>query len=114
MVTETLRVTGTTGVLDYRNLLRDVTGETAQDAREIPLMLTPALQAGAQELRWFEENREKLAGYAGHWIAILGDRIVGSEPTFEETYDKVQEQGFADVLILCVPDDVGEWDQLLA
>ena len=37
MVTETIKVTQSSGTLDYRTLLRDVTEETTQDVVLIPV-----------------------------------------------------------------------------
>lgn len=114
MVAEQIRVTGTTGVLDYKNLVTDVTEETAQDAKVIPLVPSPTPQRGVRELRWFHNNRNIVANYCGLWIAILGENVIASEPTFEQVHERVLDQGLTDALIVQVPNDVAEWDNLLA
>lgn len=114
MVTEQIKVTQSSGILDYRSLLRDVTEETTQEATEALVVQSTTPHPGVRELRWFHDNRDAVANYSGLWIAILGETIIASEPTFEEVHDKVLEQGLTDALIVQVPDDLTEWDHLLA
>lgn len=114
MVTESIRITPSGSVRDYRTLPRDVTEETTQEATEVLLKERPTLHPGVRELRWFHDNRDAVANYRGLWIAILGGRIVASEATFEATHDRLLQQGLTDALIVQVPDDPAKWDHLLA
>jgi hypothetical protein len=114
MVTEQVRITPSGGVRDTRTLPSDATQETTQEAREIKVELTATAYPGVRELRWFHENQDTIASYKGLWIAIRGEKVVASEPTFEEVHDRVLEMGLADALIAHVPDDMTEWDHLLA
>lgn len=114
MLTESIRISPSGSVRDYRTLPRDVTEETTQEAMEIRVKRTLMPHRGVRELRWFHENQDTVANYRGLWIAILGEMIIASEPTFEEVHDKVLDMGLADALIVQVPDDITEWDHLLA
>jgi hypothetical protein len=44
----------------------------------------------AKSLRWLHENREK---YLGQWVALDGDRLIGSGPTAKEVYSKAKAEG---------------------
>ena len=82
--------------------------------RQVKQYLTATAYPGVRELRWFHENQDTIASYKGLWIAIRGEKVVASEPTFEEVHDRVLEMGLAEALIVHVPDDMTEWDHLLA
>ena len=114
MVTEQIRITPSGGARDTRTLPSNVTHETTQEAREVKVELTAAAHPGVRELRWFQENQDAIAIYRGMWIAIRGEEVVASQSTFEEVHDRVLQMGLADALIVQVPDDMTEWDHLLA
>ena len=82
--------------------------------RQVKQYLTAAAHPGVRELRWIHENQDAIASYRGMWIAIRGEEVVASQSTFEEVHDRVLQMGLADALIVQVPDDMTEWDHLLA
>lgn len=44
----------------------------------------------SRELRWVEEHR---AEYAGQWVAVRGDRLLGSGPSGKEVYEAARAAG---------------------
>ena len=43
------------------------------------------------QLEWLKANREK---YAGKYVALVGDRLVGEGDTIREAREKAKENGF--------------------
>ena len=41
------------------------------------------------ELNWLSTHHEQIEGYAGKWIAILGDKILAIGESVESVMDKV-------------------------
>jgi len=64
--------------------------------------------AGVEELAWFEEHQGELAGFAGRWIAVVGQQVIASADTFSEAYDEACRLNHSDMLILPVPRHPGE------
>jgi hypothetical protein len=44
----------------------------------------------SRELRWIEEHRSE---YAGQWVAVRGDRLLGSGPDGKEVYEAALAAG---------------------
>ena len=44
----------------------------------------------SRELRWIEEHR---AEYAGQWVAVRGDRLLGSGPDGRQVYEAARAAG---------------------
>ena len=44
-----------------------------------------------RQLDWLKENREK---YAGKYVALVGDKLVGEGKTIREAHEKAKENGF--------------------
>jgi phage repressor protein C with HTH and peptisase S24 domain len=52
-----------------------------------------------KQLEWLKENREK---YAGKYIALSGDKLVGEGKTFREARRQAQEKGFQNPFVTYV------------
>lgn len=52
-----------------------------------------------QQLEWLKANREK---YAGKYIALSGDKLVGEGETLREAGDQAKEKGFQNSFITFV------------
>ncbi|CAN5252562.1 hypothetical protein BH20ACI1_BH20ACI1_27200 [soil metagenome] len=44
-----------------------------------------------RQLEWLKANREK---YAGKYVALVGDKLVGEGKTIREAHEKAKENGF--------------------
>ena len=44
----------------------------------------------SRELRWIDEHRSE---YAGQWVAVRGDRLIGSGPDGREVYESARAAG---------------------
>ena len=62
------------------------------------------------ELEWINRNAELLAQYAGEWIAIEGEQIVGHGPDLGQVLTAARESGHPQPLVFeAWSPDEGEW-----
>jgi hypothetical protein len=55
--------------------------------------LAPARRLQSAEIEWLRANREEIRGkYAGKWIAVLNDRLLGYSDSLKDLYDQVKAQ----------------------
>jgi len=57
----------------------------------------------AQELHWISTHQEELEPYAGKWVAILGDVIVGVGNTAQEALDNARQKSVETPFLIKVP-----------
>ena len=69
-------------------------------------MTTQPVTMGDDDLDWVYDHMEELGEHEGKWIAVIGQRIVGSACTVDEVIDQVERQGLTDPFITKIPDDV--------
>ena len=94
-----------------REVPRDATTRAIKPegfTRDAPWQPRTNAHAGVEELAWFEEHQGELVGFAGRWIAILGQQVIASGDTFGEAYDEACRLNHSDMLILPVPRHPGE------
>lgn len=68
---------------------------------------------GAREQRWFYEHEaEMVAQYGGRWIAVSGDTVLGAGDEANDAYRQAESRGFPNAVVILVPEQVGELDNL--
>ena len=58
---------------------------------------------GRQELEWVSAHSEELERYAGKWVALVGETIVGVGETASEALKEAQRKSPKTPLLLKVP-----------
>lgn len=56
-----------------------------------------------QELHWISTHQEELEPYAGKWVAILEDVIVGVGNTAQEALDNARQKSAETPFLIKVP-----------
>ncbi len=70
---------------------------------------------GAYEHRWFHAHEaEMVARYAGCWIALSGDTVLGVAHDARGAAEQAKARRVKDIALISVPNYVGEWDNLIA
>ncbi len=54
---------------------------------------------GRQEMKWISEHPKEIEVYAGKWIAVCDNKIVGSAKSAKEALDQGKAKGFYEVHI---------------
>ena len=68
---------------------------------------------GAREQRWFYEHEaEMVAQYGGRWIAVSGDTVLGAGDEANDAYRQAESRGFPNAVVILVPEQLGELDNL--
>jgi len=58
---------------------------------------------GEQELEWASKHSEELERYAGKWVAIVGEAVVGVGETAQEALEEARQKSAQTPLLLRVP-----------
>ncbi len=61
---------------------------------------------GQEDLQWLLRNFGKLLErYEGKFVAICGERVVATGNSWEEAFEKAQEDGFIDAMVIKITRD---------
>jgi hypothetical protein len=76
-----------------RFLVQEATSGLPSDPLESPREQGGAAQKRTLHMAWLKAHREE---YAGQYVALDGDRLVGSGATIREAHDQARQRGVAD------------------
>jgi hypothetical protein len=75
---------------DSKKDLADFLAEELESKKE-SVSLPISDEARQDQIEWLKENREK---YAGKYVALAGNELVGEGKTLREAHEKAKEKGF--------------------
>lgn len=63
-------------------------------------------RVGDDDMWWVQDHMEEFEAHQGHWIAVIDQRIIASDPSLDKVIDEVERQGLAEPFVTKIPADV--------
>ncbi len=84
---------------EKQNLAEFLAEELRNDNKTQNFSIVSDDEMRQQQLEWLKANREK---YAGKYVALAGNKLVGEGKTIREAHEKAKEHGFQNPFLTMV------------